>query len=116
MGLEAHRLSLPEPITGRRAIRRERQRWQSLGRAEGELDIGYDADGALVRVEYHWLRHFSQAASGLNDVYTGELWVRQDDGDWLYLVQPTGGGGFEKVGHADVRRLFALHLNLDAGE
>ena len=40
--------------------------------------------------------------------------MRQPEGDWLYLVQP-GSAGFRPVHHADVRRLFALQLNLDAG-
>jgi len=95
-------------------VRQERQRWQRLGRAEGELDIGYDADGRPVRVEYHWQRYFSCANPDLGDVYTAELWMRQPEGDWLYLVQP-GSAGFRPVHHADVRRLFALQLNLDAG-
>ena len=110
----AERLVLPEPITGCRPVRRERQRWQRLGRAEGELDVGYDAGGRPVRVEYHWLRYLSRANPDLEDVYTAELWVRQPEGDWLYLVQP-GSAGFRPVHHADVRRLFALQLNLDAG-
>jgi hypothetical protein len=53
--LEA-RIELPEPLTGLRPVRRERQRWQRLGRAEGELEIGYDAGDRPVRVEYHWAR------------------------------------------------------------
>ena len=115
MGLEALKVPLPEPITGRRPARRERQRWQRLGRAEGELDIGYDAEGRLVRVEYHWARYFSRANPGLEDVYTAEIWIRQPGGDWLYLVLP-GADGFRAVPHAEVRRLLAAHLNLDAGD
>jgi hypothetical protein len=113
--LETLRITLPEPIGGLRPARRERQRWQRLGRAEGELDLGYDAEGRLVRVEYHWLRHLSRANPDLDDVYTAELWARRADGDWLYLVRP-GGDAFAPVRHADVRRLFAQHLNLDAGD
>jgi hypothetical protein len=111
--LEA-RIELPEPLTGLRPVRRERQRWQRLGRAEGELEVGYDAEDWPVRVEYHWARYLSGADPNLPDVYTAELWVRQPDGDWLYLVRPTG-GGFRRVPHARVRELFARHLGLDAG-
>ncbi len=113
--LAAARIDLPEPLGGLRPVRRERQRWQRLGKAEGELDVGYDAGGRPVRVEYHWARYFSRANPELSDVYTAELWVRRADGDWLYLVRP-GAGAFATVWHADVRRLLALHLNLDAGD
>jgi hypothetical protein len=108
------KLLLPEPLTGLRPVRRERQRWQRLGRAEGELDVGYDAADRPVRVEYHWARYLSLANPELADVYTAELWVRQPAGDWLYLIQP-GGAGFLRVDHDRVRSLFARHLGLDAG-
>ncbi len=105
---------LPEPLTGLRAVRRERQRWQRLGRAEGELDIGYDAHDRPVRVEYHWVRYLSAADPRLADVYTAELWVRQADGDWLYLLRP-GAAHFAKVPHAGLRPLLVRHLGLDPG-
>lgn len=104
------KLELPEPLTGLRAV----QRWQWLGRAEGELDVGYDAADRPVRVEYHWARYLSLANPELADVYTAELWVRQPGGDWLYLIRPSG-RSFERVAHAQVRLLFARHLSLDAG-
>ena len=113
--LAAARIDLPEPLGGVRPVRRERQRWQRLGKAEGELDVGYDAGGRPVRVEYHWARYFSRANPDVADVYTAELWARRPDGDWLYLVRP-GAAAFATVRHADVRRLMALHLNLDAGD
>jgi hypothetical protein len=113
--LAAARIDLPEPLGGLRPVRRERQRWQRLGRAEGELDVGYDAEGRPVRVEYHWVRYFSRANPDVADVYTAELWVRRAGGDWLYLVRP-GAGAFTTARHADVRQLFAFHLNLDAGD
>ena len=106
---------LPEPLTGIRPVRRERQRWQRLGRAEGELDIGYDADDRPVRIEYHWARYFSRANPNMSDVYTAELWVRQPDGDWLYLVQP-GAAAFAQVAHARLRPILVQHLGLDPGE
>jgi hypothetical protein len=108
------KLVLPEPLTGLRPVRRERQRWQRLGRAEGELDVGYDTADRPVRVEYHWARYLSLANPALADVYTAELWVRQPGGDWLYLIRPSG-QGFARVDHARVRQLFATQLGLDAG-
>lgn len=105
---------LPEPLTGLRPVRRERQRWQRLGRAEGELDIGYDAADRPVRVEYHWARYLSVANAELADVYTAELWVRQPDGDWLYLVRP-GAKSFARVAHDRLRPLLVQHLGLDPG-
>jgi hypothetical protein len=48
------------------------------------------------------------------DVYTAELWVRQPDGSWLYLLRPSE-TRFVRVGHDDVRRLLARHLDLDTG-
>jgi hypothetical protein len=105
---------LPEPLTGLRPVRRERQRWQRLGRAEGELDIGYDAEDRPVRVEYHWARYLSAANPALADVYTAELWVRQPDGDWLYLVRP-GAQHFARVAHVRLRPLLVRHLGLDPG-
>ena len=115
MSLLAEKIALPEPLGGVRPVRREHQRWQRLGRAEGELDIGYDVAGRPVRVEYHWARYLSRANPAVVDVYTAELWVRRPDGDWLYTVQP-GQVGLTTLRHADVRPLFALHLNLDAGD
>ena len=47
------RHELPEPLTGLRPVRTERQRWLRHGRGEGELKIGYDASDRPVRVEYH---------------------------------------------------------------
>ncbi len=114
INLRDDRLALPEPLTGLKPARRERQRWQRLGRAEGELDIGYDAADRPVRVEYHWVRLFSRANPDLADVYTAELWVRQPDGDWLYLVRPAA-DGFRRVPHAAVRAVLARHLGLDPG-
>lgn len=110
----AERIGLPEPLNGLRAVRHEQQRWQRLGRAEGELHIGYDDQGRPVRAEYHWRRFFSRANPAMADVYTAELWVRQTDGGWLYLVQP-GEAGFRHVDHAEVRQIFATHLGLEAG-
>jgi hypothetical protein len=115
MSLLADKVELPEPLGGVRPVRRERQQWQRLGRAEGELDVGYDAAGRPVRVEYHWARYFSRANPAVADVYTAELWARRPGGDWLYLARP-GGAGVRTLPHAEVRRLFAIHLNLDAGE
>lgn len=105
---------MPEPMTGRRVVRRERQAWQRLGRAEGELEIGWDAEGQAVRVEYHWWRYLSRANPKLSDVYTAELWVRQEDGEWLYLLRP-GRRHFERVTHEAVRTVLAGHLGVDTG-
>lgn len=110
----ANRLTLPEPITALRPVRFEHQHWQRLERAEGELDIGYDAQGRPVRIEYHWIRYFSRANPELDDVYTAELWARQKDGGWLYLVQP-GHHGFVAVPHDPLRTLLKEHLNIDIG-
>ena len=112
--LEDDRLSMPEPLTGLRPVRQERQRWQRLGRAEGELDIGYDAGGRPVRVEYHWIRHLSRANPALEDIYTAELWVRQADGNWLYLLRPEH-TRFARLDHVRVRSLLAKGLGLDVG-
>jgi len=110
----SERLSLPEPWSGVRPVRVERQHWQRLDRAEGELEIGYDAADRPVRIEYHWKRYFSRANPELDDVYTAELWVRDRDGGWLYLVQP-GQAGFVPVPHAPLRALLQQHLNIDIG-
>lgn len=109
------RLPMPEPLNGVRAVRREQQRWHRLNRAAGELDIGYDAEGRPVRIEYHWIRWFSRVNPAMEDVYTAELWVRQGSGDWLYLLRPSQ-VGFVPARHADVRSLLAKHLNVDVGE
>ena len=105
---------LPEPLGAIRPVRRERQSWQRLGRAEGELEIGYDSAGLPVRVEYHWARYLSRADPRLADVYTAELWARRPAGDWLYLLRP-GVGGFINVAHDRVRPLLARHLGVDPG-
>jgi hypothetical protein len=108
------RILMPEPLTGIRPVRYQHQRWQRLDRAEGELQIGYDAAGRTVRVEYHWIRWFSRANPDMSDVYTAELWVRQPGGDWLYLLRPAK-TRFVAARHADVRAVLARHLNLDVG-
>ena len=108
------RLSLPEPLTAVRPVRVERQHWQRLDRAAGELEIGYDDADRPVRIEYHWKRFFSRANAELDDVYTAELWVRNRDGGWLYLVQP-GETRFVPVPHAPLRALLQEHLNIDIG-
>lgn len=109
------RMTLPEPLTGTRPVRREHQHWQRLDRAEGELEIGYDAADRPVRIEYHWKRYFSRANPTLDDVYTAELWVRDQGGGWLYLVQP-GQDGFVEVAHTPLRALLQRHLNIDIGD
>jgi hypothetical protein len=111
----ADRLALPEPLTGARPVRFEHQHWQRLDRAEGELEIGYDAAGRPVRIEYHWKRYFSRANPAVADVYTAELWVRERTDGWLYLVQP-GQPGFVSVPHAPLRALLKEHLNIDIGD
>ena len=108
-------LALPEPLTGRRVVRRERQRWQRLDRAEGLLDVGYDEADRPVRVEYHWVRYFSRANPAVADVYTAELWVRQATGDWLYLLRPAR-DGFVAVPHAALRPLLMRQLGVDVGD
>ena len=108
------RLSLPEPLTGVQPVRVERQHWQRLDRAEGELVVGYDATDRPVRIEYHWKRFFSRANPELDDVYTAELWARDRDGSWLYLVQP-GEARFVPVPHDPLRALLQEHLNIDIG-
>lgn len=105
---------MPEPLTGIVVVRRERQAWQRLGRAEGELEVGWDAERRPVRVEYHWTRYLSRANPKLDDVYTAELWVRQEDGEWLYLLRPER-HHFERVEHAAVRAVLASHLGIDTG-
>lgn len=109
------RIELPEPLGAVRAVRTERQRWHRLGRAEGELIIGYDATDRPVRVEYHWVRWLSRAHPGMADVYTAELWARRAAGDWLYLLRPER-AGFVAVPHSRVRTLLAQHLNVDVGD
>lgn len=110
---ETHqRLELPEPLTGRPVAREERQRWARPGTAEGELVLGYDSHGVPVRVEYHWWRYFSQANPDMDDVYTAELFVRQPDGDWLYLQRP-GETQFVRAPHDKVKALLARHLGVD---
>ena len=106
------RFLLPEPIGIELPVRFEHQHWQRLDRAEGELDVGYDAAGSVVRVEYHWLRYFSKANPELDDVYTAELWCKRPAGDWLYLVRP-GQDQFRLVEHGDLQPLLNQHLNID---
>jgi hypothetical protein len=77
-------------------------------------DMGYDRQGRPVRVEYHWVRYFSAADPKLADVYTAEFWVRQADGDWLYLVRP-GEEGFARVAHERLRPMLVRQLGLDPG-
>jgi len=108
------KILLPEPLGGRRVVRLERQHWQKLGRAAGELEVGYSADGNPVRVEYHWIRYFSRANPSLADVYTAELWVRHLEGHWLYLLRPTN-DSFVRVGHYELAALLRQHLNIDLG-
>jgi hypothetical protein len=108
------RIVLPEPLGTIRPERSETQRWQRLGRAEGELVLGWSADGALVRVEYHWIRRLSQANPVLSDVYTAELWARRPAGDWLYMVQP-GEPQLHLVDAARLRPLLLRQLGIDIG-
>lgn len=106
---------LPEPITGIRPVRYEQQQWQRLGRAEGRLKIGYNSDDKPVRIEYHWMRYFSKANPDLADVYTAELWVRQADGNWLYIIQPSQ-SSFVAIEHEPLKALLAEHLNIDLAD
>lgn len=109
------RIELPEPLGVIRPLRFEHQHWHRLGRAEGELTIGFDATDRPVRVEYHWWRWLSRADPRLEDVYTAELWARRPLGDWLYLVRP-GLDRFATVAHADLAPLLARHLDIDLGD
>ena len=109
------RISLPAPLTGVLPVRVEHQHWQRIDRAEGELAIGYDAADRPVRIEYHWKRYFSRANPEIEDVYTAELWARDRNGGWLYLLQP-GQDGFVPVPHAPLRALLRQHLNIDIGQ
>jgi len=108
-------ISLPEPLSGVRPVRSEDQHWQRLNRAEGWLRVGYDGAGRPVRIEYHWVRYFSHANPRIQDVYTAELWMRQPQGHWLYIIQP-GQDGFVEVEHEPLRDLLASHLNIDLGD
>lgn len=107
-------MALPEPLNVVRPERVESQRWHRLGRAAGELVVGYDIEDLMVRVEYHWVRWLSQANPALDDVYTAELWARQPSGGWLYLLRPQR-DSFATLAHEDVRTLLARHLNVDVG-
>lgn len=109
------RLVLPPPIGVRPVVRTETQRWQRLGRAEGELILGWGETGFPVRVEYHWIRWLSRADPAAADVYTAELWARRPAGDWLYLVRP-GADSFRPVPHEGVRRLLRQHLDVEVGD
>lgn len=109
------RITLPEPLGAIRPVRFERQHWHRLGRAEGDLSIGYDAADRPVRVEYHWIRWLSRANPALGDVYTAELWARRPEGDWLYIVRP-GLDRFATVAHADLAPLLARHLNIELAD
>ncbi len=109
------RIPLPEPLGTIRPVRVEHQHWHRIGRAEGELVIGYDAEGRPVRIEYHWVRFLSRANPALADVYTAELWARRPDGDWLYIVRP-GLDRFASVAHRDLAPHLARHLGIDLGD
>lgn len=109
------RIVLPQPIGVRAVVRSETQRWQRLGRAEGELILGWGEAGFPVRVEYHWIRWLSRADPAAADVYTAELWARRPAGDWLYLVRP-GADSFQPVPHDGVRRLLRQHLDVEVGD
>lgn len=82
------RIVLPAPLGVLRPARTETQRWQRLGRAEGELVLGWSPTDELVRIEYHWIRRLGQANPDLEDVYTAELWAKRPAGDWYYMVLP----------------------------
>ncbi|MCS6879217.1 MAG: hypothetical protein N2038_07265 [Geminicoccaceae bacterium] len=106
------RIELPEPLGGVRPVRFARYHWCRIGRAEGQLDIGFDAAGRPVRIEYHWIRYVSRTDPKLEDVYTAELWVRRPDGDWFYIVRP-GLDHFVIVPHRDLAPLLARRLDID---
>ncbi len=108
------RIVLPEPLGALRPVRSELQRWHRLGRAEGELSIGYDTADRPVRIEYHWIRWLSLADPALPDVYTAELWARRPQGDWLYIVRP-GLDRFALVAHHELAPLLARHLGIELG-
>jgi hypothetical protein len=114
-GTAIERIELPEPLGVIRPVRFERQHWHRLGRAEGELLVGYDAADRPVRVEYHWVRWLSRADRRLPDVYTAELWARRPAGDWLYIVRP-GLDRFATVAHTDLAPLLARHLAIELGD
>ncbi len=109
-----HRLALPEPLGALQPARSETQRWQRIGRAEGELILGWSADSRLVRVEYHWIRRLSEANPATDDIYTAELWARRPDGDWAYMVLP-GEPRLHRVGHDRLQPLLLQHLGVDIG-
>ena len=108
------RLILPEPLGALRPSRTETQRWQRLGRAEGELVLGWDEENRPVRIEYHWIRRLSLADAAAEDVYTAELWARRTGGDWLYMVLP-GEPRLHFVEHTRLRPLLAEQLGVDIG-
>jgi hypothetical protein len=108
------RLVLPEPLGTLRPSRYETQRWQRLGRAEGELVLGWSADGMLVRIEYHWIRRLSLADRQAADIYTAELWAQRPTGEWAYMVLP-GEPRLHVVQHERLRPLLRRQLGVDIG-
>jgi hypothetical protein len=101
------------PVVGGRAVARtEAQNWSRADRAEGRLELGYDADDRPVRIEYHWWRWFSRAEPSIADVYTAELWIRRADGDWTYLLHP-GSGVAATVTHHALRPVLVQALGVD---
>lgn len=108
------RIDLPPALGVMQAVRFEHQHWQRLERAEGELAIGYDAADQVVIVEYHWWRYFSRANSGMEDVYTAEVWRRRDPLTWAYLIRPQQ-TQYLDVDHGRLRPLLHNHLNIDIG-
>ena len=109
------RIVLPEPLGTVRPSRYETQRWQRLGRAEGELVLGWSADGALVRIEYHWIRRLSLADPSVADIYTAELWAQRPTGEWAYMLLP-GEPRLHAVQHERLRPLLLRQLAVDIGD
>ncbi|MCB1885722.1 MAG: hypothetical protein KDG89_17330 [Geminicoccaceae bacterium] len=107
-------LAPPEPLGTLRPLRSERQRWERRGAAWGEIDLGYDGEGRVVRVGYRWFRRLLLAGGGIEEVTTAELWALGRDGAWRYAIRP-GGDGFRAVPHGPLRRLLRAHLNVDIG-
>lgn len=102
----------PPVLGGRNVVRSESQKWSRADRAEGSLDLGYDAEDRTVRIEYHWWRWFSRADPTLDDVYTAELWLRRPAGDWIYLLYP-GSGVAVTVSHDKLRPVLIKALGVD---
>jgi hypothetical protein len=108
------RIVLPEPLGTIRPARSEVQRWQRLGRAEGELVLGWSAGDALVRVEYHWIRRLRLTNPAAADIYTAELWAKRPAGDWCYMILP-GEPRLHVVDEAQLRPLLLRQLGVDIG-